>query len=115
LSLVLKSPDYDVQLIPASALSRPGSLEGVQNLRVALGRDTERRKILLASLKDESDTDLLVLELVAASEKRSGLWGELARSGGLRVTWPCSIDVLRRHIETALPRGPELTNTQQLR
>jgi hypothetical protein len=111
LSLLLEGPDYDVRLLPAAAFSRPGSLEGIQVLLVALGRDTERRELLLASLEDEKgNAKLLILELLAASEERSDLLGEPVRLG-ISVPWPCSTDVLKRYIEAALSRSPEVTAT----
>lgn len=66
----------------ATLLGQAGSLDCAQALLLALGRDTERRRILSAWLEEGSDdANLPILELAAASEERREAWRELVGLG----------------------------------
>lgn len=103
LALLLRGPGYDARFLPASSSSEPGSLEGVRLLLLAPTPElsTERRQAFLALLRDVPGVlEMPVLELVGPSEQ---VWEGGARDGSWYATpWPCSIEELKRSIETAL-------------
>jgi len=106
LALLLKSKLYEVRFIPASSLSEPRSLEGVNLLLLTptWELDAESREALLASLRDASDTvETPVLELSSSvGEVRHG--ATRARPEHV-VPWPCSTEELGRRIQSALATG----------
>ena len=102
LVLLLRSPGYDVEYLPIASLSEPGSLADVRVLLLALERDARRRKATLELVSEVTvGTEVQVLELSTAFEKRSGPRGEHAWSDG-KVRWPCSTEELKRYIADAL-------------
>jgi hypothetical protein len=106
LALVLRGSRYDARFLPLYPPGESGSLEGVQLLLLgpAPRLSTRRREALLTLLKHEAAAaGVTVLELVPASE------GETRDRPWRRVTWPCSVEQLKRRIEEALPPGPDET------
>ncbi len=107
LVLLLQGPRYDARFVPTSALSEPGSLEGV---RLVLLTPTwelngEGRNALLASIRGASGAaEAPILELTSAS---TGARNGEARVGQEHtVPWPCSTEELQRRIQAALLADP---------
>jgi hypothetical protein len=104
LALLLRDSGYQARVLPTtSSLNEPGSLEGVQLLLLTPTPElsTERRKALLASLKDMlGGAKLIVVELVTPSQERRE---EVARDVPWHeVPWPCRMSELEQRIEAAL-------------
>lgn len=113
LALLLRGPGYDARFLPALSSSVPGSLESVRLLLLTPTPElsTERRKAFLASIRDVPGLLEMppVLELVGPSEQ---VWEGGARDGSWYATsWPCSIEELKRSIETALLANPRADPT----
>ena len=109
LALVLRGSRYDARFLPLYPPGESGSLEGVQLLLLgpAPQLSAGRREALLTLLKHEAAAaGATVLELVPAHG------GEARAGSGRKVTWPCSLEELKRRIEEAL--SPELGGTPQL-
>lgn len=104
LVLLLRSPGYDVEYLPVPSLGEPGSLADVRVLLLALERDDRRRKATLELVSEVTvGTEVHVLELSTAFEKRSGPRGEHVWADG-KVPWPCSTEELKRYIADALSK-----------
>jgi hypothetical protein len=102
LVLLLNGPDYDVKHLPAASLGVAGTLTGVHILLLALERGTECRRRIFELLDSAADADgVHVLELTSAlggsSERR-----RQHDHAGRKISWPCSTEQLKRHIDTAL-------------
>ena len=109
LALVLRCSRYDARFLPLYPPGELGLLEGVQLL--LLGPTPQmnagRRESLLTSLEHEAAAaGITVLELVPA------YGGEVRAGSGYKVTWPCSVERLKRRIEEALT--PKLGGPPQL-
>ena len=106
LALVLRDSRYDARYLPLYPPGESGSLEGVQLLLLgpAPRLSAGRREALSTLLKHEAAAaGVTVLELGPASGR------ETRGRSGRRVTWPCSVEQLKRRIEEALPPEPEET------
>ncbi len=100
LVLLLQGSGYNTRFLSIASLNEPGSLEDIRLLLLTPtpGLSTERRKVLLTSLRD---MEIPVLELVISE----GRTGKEARDGSERaVLWPCSTEELERRIEATLAR-----------
>jgi hypothetical protein len=103
LALLLRGSGYEVKFLPVSSLNEPGALEGVRLLLLTPtpGLSTERRKALLASLKDiQGAAELIVMELVTPSEERRR--DEARGESWHLVPWPSRVKEVERRIEAAL-------------
>jgi hypothetical protein len=107
LVLLLRGSGYEAKFLPTSSLIEPRSLEGVRLLLLAPTPElsTERRKDLLASLRETSGiTEIAVLELGEISE---GAREEREQGKSWqRIPWPSKIEDLKRRVEIALLTSP---------
>ncbi len=102
LVLILRGPEYDVRYLPAASLSVAGTLAGVQILLLALERGAERRRIVLELLDSATDADgVHILELTAGLESIPERRLKPSRAEH-KISWPCSTEQLKQHINTAL-------------
>jgi hypothetical protein len=105
LVLLLQDSGYQARFLPTtSSLKEPGVLEGVELLLLTPTPElsAERRKALLASLKDiRGDAELTVMELVTPSAKEGREEGE-KDAAWHKVPWPSRFRELERRIEEAL-------------
>jgi hypothetical protein len=104
LVLILRGPDYEVRYLPTDSLNVAGALTEVQILLLALERGTERRRMVLELLDSAKDADgVHILELTAGFESIAERRRQPARAER-KISWPCSIEQLKQHINTALTR-----------
>jgi hypothetical protein len=108
LMLLLRDSRYDTRYLPVSSLNGSGALKGVR-LVVLISTpqlSNERRTAVFASLRDQvAGTETPVLELVAFSDEPQDR--ETWAGPGRMVSWPCSIEELKRQIEVVLLDGSE--------
>jgi hypothetical protein len=102
LVLILRGPDYDVRYVPAASLSVAGTLSEVRILLLALEREAERRRIVLELLDSATDADgVHILGLTAGFKGIPERRLEPSRAEH-KISWPCSTEQLKQHINTAL-------------
>jgi hypothetical protein len=102
LVLILRGPDYDVRYVPAASLSVAGTLSEVRILLLALEREAERRRIVLELLDSATDADgVHILGLTAGFKGIPERRLEPYRAEH-KISWPCSTEQLKQHINTAL-------------
>jgi hypothetical protein len=109
LEAALRGIGYDARFLNSSILSgssltdEPAErFDGVGLVVFTPRMSTERRKALLSNLRGgPPTTEVLVLELITASEASENGREELVRL----VSWPCSTEELGRRIEAAMLNG----------
>jgi hypothetical protein len=111
LEAALSGVGYDAHFLNGSFLSGSSltdvpaeRFDGVGLVIFAPRMSTERRKAFLSNLRGAPTAEVLVLELVTASDDTS----ENGREELVRpVSWPCSTEELRRNIEAAMLDGTD--------
>lgn len=102
LVLLLKGPDYDVRYLPVASLGMSGTLTGVQILLLALAHDTERRRRIFELLDRATINGCVhIAELTSVFEGSPERRRE-HNHADWKISWPCSTEQLKRHIDTAL-------------
>lgn len=102
LVLLLRGPGYDVRYVPAASLSVAGTLTGVQVLLLALEREAEPRRVILELLDHATDAGgVHILELSDGFESEPE-WRRESAPAERKISWPCSTEQLKRHINNAL-------------
>ncbi|CAA9451942.1 MAG: hypothetical protein AVDCRST_MAG01-01-4691 [uncultured Rubrobacteraceae bacterium] len=91
-----------MRFVPAASLSVAGTLTGVQVVLLALEREAEPRRVILELLDRATDASgVHILELSDGFESESERRRESARAER-KISWPCSTEQLKRHINNAL-------------
>lgn len=108
LVLILRSPAYDVRYVPVVSMGVPGALAGVQVVLLAPERDFEHRRAILGLVEAAKGADKVhLLELNSTFEDNPELCGEHTWSDS-SISWPCSTEKLKRHIEAVLVGSPPM-------
>ncbi len=96
LESLLRFADYGARFFPGYPADPAESLEGARVALILPTSSTRRGEALIAHIRSHPATaDLRVIELITTPN------GE--RNGHTRLPWPCSLEVLKRSIEAALP------------